>query len=198
MLSKETLETYRRMTPGERLELALRMTQESIPALFGLAVPYAIMGGWAVRIYALPRPTYDVDFTIAIDRERLPELYAAAEAEGFTLPEQYRSGWVDSVADMPLIKFRMYLESRGIDIDIFLAESEYQRELMTRRVQHQVGGEPAWFVTAEDLILLKLIAGRARDRRPHQRRLRRQLPGPGRPARDAEQLRQQCHRRQHR
>jgi hypothetical protein len=34
MLSKETLETYRRMTPGERLEQALRMTQESIPALF--------------------------------------------------------------------------------------------------------------------------------------------------------------------
>jgi hypothetical protein len=58
----------------------------------------------------------------------------------------------------------LYLESRGIDIDIFLAESEYQSELMQRRVQHQVGGEAAWFVTAEDLILLKLIAGRTRDR----------------------------------
>lgn len=34
MLSKETLEAYRRMSPGERLTLALRMTQESIPALF--------------------------------------------------------------------------------------------------------------------------------------------------------------------
>ena len=34
MLSKETLESYRRMTPGERLALALRMTQENIPALF--------------------------------------------------------------------------------------------------------------------------------------------------------------------
>ena len=34
MLSKETLETSRRMTPGERLALALRMTQENIPALF--------------------------------------------------------------------------------------------------------------------------------------------------------------------
>ncbi len=129
-----------------------------------LEIPYAIMGGWAVRVYALPRPTYDVDFTITIDRARLPELYAAAEEAGFTLPEQYRSGWVDSVAGMPLVKFRLHLESRGIDIDIFLAESEYQSELMQRRVQHQVGGEAAWFVTAEDLILLKLIAGRTRDR----------------------------------
>ena len=44
-----------------------------------LEIPYAIMGGWAVRVYALPRPTYDVDFTITIDRARLPELYAAAD-----------------------------------------------------------------------------------------------------------------------
>jgi hypothetical protein len=33
LLSKETLETYRRMTPGERLMLALRMTEQDIPAL---------------------------------------------------------------------------------------------------------------------------------------------------------------------
>lgn len=33
MLSQETLDEYRRMTPGERLELALRMTEENLPAL---------------------------------------------------------------------------------------------------------------------------------------------------------------------
>lgn len=33
MLSKDTLEVYRRMTPGERLALALRMTEENAPAL---------------------------------------------------------------------------------------------------------------------------------------------------------------------
>lgn len=129
-----------------------------------LAIPYAIMGGWAVRVYALPRPTYDVDFTVILARDRLPELYAAAEADGFTVPEQYRGGWVDSVADMPLVKFRLFVADHGIDIDIFLAESAYQQELMRRRVQHAVGGRVAWFVSIEDLILLKLIANRRRDR----------------------------------
>jgi hypothetical protein len=33
MLSRETLEDYRRMTPGERLELALRMTEDNLSAL---------------------------------------------------------------------------------------------------------------------------------------------------------------------
>jgi hypothetical protein len=33
MLSQETLERYRQMSNSERLELALRMTRESLPAL---------------------------------------------------------------------------------------------------------------------------------------------------------------------
>jgi hypothetical protein len=33
MLSRETLETYRRMTPGERLELTFAMMRENTPYL---------------------------------------------------------------------------------------------------------------------------------------------------------------------
>lgn len=33
MLSKETLETYRRMTPGERLQLTFEMIRENTPYL---------------------------------------------------------------------------------------------------------------------------------------------------------------------
>ena len=34
MLSRETLEMYRRMTPGERLKIALEMIRENTPRLF--------------------------------------------------------------------------------------------------------------------------------------------------------------------
>jgi hypothetical protein len=34
MLGRETLERYRRMTPGERLALTFRMTDEATPYLF--------------------------------------------------------------------------------------------------------------------------------------------------------------------
>lgn len=34
MLSRETLEKYRRMTFGERLQLTLKMTSEALPHMF--------------------------------------------------------------------------------------------------------------------------------------------------------------------
>jgi hypothetical protein len=38
MLSKETLETYRRMTPGERLALTFEMIRENTPYLLFKAI----------------------------------------------------------------------------------------------------------------------------------------------------------------
>ena len=138
--------------------------EEFIKVFEALQIPYAIMGGFAVRVYAIPRPTYDVDFTIAIDRQRLPELYDALEAEGFTVAEEFRRGWIDSIAGMPLIKSRLYFqEGEGIDVDVFLAESEFQKELLSRRRRDRLDDLTVCFVTAEDLILLKLIAHRPRD-----------------------------------
>jgi hypothetical protein len=128
-----------------------------------LDLPYVVMGGIAVRFYGIPRATYDVDFTVAIERNRLPELYQSVCKLGYTVPEAYETGWIDHVAGMPLVKARLYLEGRGIDIDMFLAESRFQQQLLAHRRQDVLDGVPIWLVAPEDLILLKLIAGRPRD-----------------------------------
>lgn len=128
-----------------------------------LDVQYAVMGGIAVRVYGIPRPTYDLDFTIAIPRERLPALYSGVGDLGYTVPEPYQAGWVDQVAGMPVVKVRLYIEGRGIDVDLFLAESGFQQQLLLRRCRQRVDHLEVWFVSPEDLILLKLIAGRPRD-----------------------------------
>ena len=39
-----------------------------------LGIPSALIGGLAVSVYGIPRPTHDLDFTIALDRSRLGEL----------------------------------------------------------------------------------------------------------------------------
>lgn len=126
-------------------------------------LPYAVMGGLAVRVYGVPRPTYDVDFTVSINRESLPGFYASIEEAGFQVPEQYRSGWVDQVAGLPLVKFQLLHRGEKIDVDIFLAETPFLKSVLERRELEKVEGRDVYVVTAEDLILLKLIAHRPRD-----------------------------------
>ncbi len=128
-----------------------------------LAMDYAVMGGLAVRVHGIPRPTFDLDFTVAINRQELPRFYERVTAAGYTIPEAYSTGWVDQVAGLPLIKVKFFVAGNSVDLDLFLAESPFQRELMKRRQRHVVDGQPTWVVSPEDLILLKLIAHRPRD-----------------------------------
>lgn len=128
-----------------------------------LGLPYAIMGGIAVRAHGIPRPTYDVDFTLAVDRDQLGMIFSAITDRGYSVPEQYTRGWVDSVGGMPLVKVRMFLDGRAVDADIFIAETDFQREVIERHISVDVEGRSVKLVSAEDLILFKLIASRPRD-----------------------------------
>lgn len=128
-----------------------------------MGVRYAVMGGIAVRIHAIPRPTFDVDFTVALARDRLAEFFERASSAGYAVPESYPHRRVDTVAGMSLVKLRMFQESRGVDIDIFLAESPFQETLLGRRRHEEIEGDSICFVSPEDLVLLKLLAGRPRD-----------------------------------
>lgn len=128
---------------------------------FGLT--YAVIGGLAVRAYGIPRPTFDLDFILAIARERLAELFAALEEAGYTVPENYQSGWVDSVAGVPLVKIRCYLQGQGVDVDVFLAETPFQQEVLARRKLVETPDGQTWLASPEDVVLLKLLAKRSRD-----------------------------------
>jgi len=140
-----------------------RALRELVLLFERLKTRYAVMGGLAVRVYGIPRPTYDIDFTLSIGRERIPALYDALRELGYTIPEQYASGWVDHVAGMAVVKARLYLAGHGIDVDLFLAESPYQQELLARRRREVVDEFELCLVSPEDLILLKLISHRPRD-----------------------------------
>uniref|UniRef100_A0A7C2K007 Nucleotidyltransferase family protein n=1 Tax=Schlesneria paludicola TaxID=360056 RepID=A0A7C2K007_9PLAN len=129
-----------------------------------IGVPYVVMGGLAVRLYGLPRPTYDLDYTILLSRGQLPDLYDRAEELGYTVAPPYRAGWIDEVAGLPLVKFGLYVQGKIIDIDVFLAETDYQREVLARRRREEVEEHSVWVVSPEDLILLKALANPPRDR----------------------------------
>jgi hypothetical protein len=124
---------------------------------------YAVLGGLAVRAYGVPRATYDVDVGVAIPDGRLAEFYDRVEDAGYTVPDSYRSGWVDRIADMPLVKFRIYRPDKSVDVDVFITETKFQQEIIRRRRATELDGQTFWIASPEDIVLLKLIAGRHRD-----------------------------------
>ncbi len=126
--------------------------------------PYAVLGGFAVRTHGIPRPTYDVDVMIEIDQEQRSQLLDDLSAAGFEVPEAYRSGWSDQVRGMPILKLKTYRSEGAIAVDLFLAENQFQQEAMKRRARASSDELDLWCVSAEDLVLLKLLADRARDR----------------------------------
>jgi hypothetical protein len=142
----------------------LAETLHSLIALLDrLSIPYAVMGGIAVRAYGVPRPTYDVDLTIVVDRERLPQLFEQLREIHYAIPEPYETGWVDELKGLKLLKLRRYVGTESLDVDLFLAESEFQTNVMARRSGAEAEGRTIWLVSAEDLVLFKLLAGRPRD-----------------------------------
>ena len=126
--------------------------------------PYAVMGGLAVRVHGIPRPTYDVDFQLTVNEDQLTRFIARTEKRNYSIAEHYVTGWRDRVGGMPLIKLKTYMaDGHSIDVDIFISETPFQISIMNRRVRLEFENKEMWFVSAEDLILLKLLANRPRD-----------------------------------
>jgi len=135
-------------------------------ALQVLNVPMALVGGLAMTAWKRSRFTKDVDLLLAIPE---PEANAAIKqlvAQGFRskrpegmvrLPDGAR--FVQLIYDPPHATL-------AIQVDLILATSEFHRQAIARRVT--LPAEELGFaidvVSCEDLIILKLIAGRILDR----------------------------------
>lgn len=127
------------------------------------SIPYEVMGGVAVRAYAVPRPTYDIDLKLTVARSELPKLFERLKKQDYVIPEVYESGWIDEVKGLKVLKLVRYIRDKTIDVDLFLSETKYQAEVMIRRQLAEAEDRKLWLVSPEDLVLLKLLAGRPRD-----------------------------------
>lgn len=121
------------------------------------AIPYAIIGGIAVQRWGEPRFTRDVDVTILLEPGR-------EEATLRALVEAFPPRLEDAVA--------FALEHRVLPVDvpgaseadISLGLPGYEEHVIARAVPYDVGGGRAVHLcTAEDVIIHKALAGRAKD-----------------------------------
>ena len=112
-------------------------------------VDFAFTGGVAVGVWASPRQTKDVDLCGSLPLAEVDRLLSRRDG--------VRSG-ADELPD--IVRFRV----AGWDVDLFVSKSPYDRECLARAVSATIDGISLRIVTAEDLLIHKMIKLR-NDRR---------------------------------
>jgi len=120
-------------------------------------IPYMVIGGQAVLLYGEPRLTKDIDVTLGADLTRLQDVLSAVREINLTPlvdPETFtRDTMVLPCAD----------PGSGIRVDLIFSFSPYEQLAISRARILCIGGTEVCFASLEDLLVHKIVAGRARD-----------------------------------
>lgn len=120
-------------------------------------IPYAIGGALALGVWGAPRNTVDVDISVFVDLVELPRVIDALERGGIRVD---RAGAARDAARIGLFRCR----SGRTPVDVFVSAHPHFEQMARRRQQvADPDGTMRWFVSAEDLVVLKLFYGRAKD-----------------------------------
>jgi hypothetical protein len=120
-------------------------------------VPYAILGGFAVQYHGQPRQTSDVDLVVLVPDVKL---------DGFMdgLIKAFPSRIRDAKAFALKNRVLLLTAEDGTPIDLSFGIPGYEEEAMKRVVRLSIPGKGFLrLLGAEDLIIHKCVAGRARD-----------------------------------
>lgn len=117
------------------------------------AIAHALCGGLAANLYRDEvRATTDVDLAVAVGPARLVDLVKAFTERGWDAQPYWRNGE------------QIRLSRRDLPrVDCLIATTDYERAAIDRSVEVEIAGRALRVLTAEDLIVFKLVAGRARD-----------------------------------
>jgi hypothetical protein len=127
-------------------------------ALDRAALPYMVFGGQAVLLYGEPRLTRDIDITLGVAPDRADAvLRVIGELQLQVLVADARQ-FLNETLVLPALD-----PASNIRIDFVFSLTEYERQAIARSNIVQLGGVAVRFVTLEDLVVMKVIAGRPRD-----------------------------------
>jgi predicted nucleotidyltransferase len=115
-----------------------------------------VIGGQAVLQYGEPRLTRDIDVTLGVDTDRIAEILQLSDdlqLEPLVDPTEF------TLRTMVL----PCSAAGGLRVDFIFSFSDYEQQAIERSRRIVVAESPVRFASPEDLIVLKLVAGRPRD-----------------------------------
>jgi predicted nucleotidyltransferase len=133
-------------------DLAARLSE----ALDAARIPHAVSGAVALGAHGFVRATADIDVLVVVPSIRLPEVFSIVRGLGFQ---------GDDADLIEAIRQRFVAEMRAgpATVELLVPVLPYHRSLVDRAVRLPVGGRSVPFVSAEDLVVLKMLWRRTKD-----------------------------------
>jgi hypothetical protein len=135
-----------------------RLFERLAEALDSRAIPYMVIGGQAVLIYGEPRLTRVIDITLGAGPDDLGQVEELVSSLSLQILTE---------SPVEFVRSRMVLPCRdpdtGFRVDFIFSFTPYERQAIERARTVQVGNARVRFPSPEDLVIHKMVAGRARD-----------------------------------
>lgn len=132
------------------------MARQLADALEARGVAYAIGGALALGVWGFPRATKDVDVDVFVGADELAPVFEALRASGCQVSEAEAVASATERGD-----FQAWHGS--MRVDVFVASIPFYGQMRGRVRQAVLEGRPAWFLSPEDLCVMKLLFFRTKD-----------------------------------
>jgi hypothetical protein len=123
-----------------------------------LSLRWYVFGAQAAIVHGAARLTGDVDVTVALGGLAAAVLVAALQDEGFAQRTADIDGFVARTRVLPLVH-----ADSGMPVDIVLAGPGLEELFLQRAQEHIIEGVSIPVACPEDIIAMKVLAGRPKD-----------------------------------
>jgi hypothetical protein len=125
-------------------------------AMRDIRARWYVFGAQAAILHGIARATADIDVTVDLGRRPTRELVASLAVHGLRL-RFADAAFVRTTRVLPLV------HESGVPVDVVLAGPGLEDLFFERVVHRRIGGVRVPVASAEDVIVMKTIAGRAKD-----------------------------------
>lgn len=122
------------------------------------SIPYMVIGGQAVLLYGEPRLTRDIDITLGMGVDGLDRVKKILPIIGLKSLVEKEKEFVERNMVLPTMD-----KKSGIRVDFIFSFSTYAIQAIERAKDIKLGRSLVRFASLEDVVIHKVIAGRARD-----------------------------------
>lgn len=134
-----------------------KVAREIADLLESQGIPYALGGALAYNFYGAFRATVDVDFNVFVSPEDSRRVFEELKAAGLDID-------VDAAVERVKEGRHAVGTVGGMHVDLFFNSIPLHEQAAKRVRRHEFDSRPVWALSAEDIVLLKLLFFRGKDK----------------------------------